>query len=59
MDAAMPEDVPIPGNVVALSPRNEWPKTKRKIERFERETSEQFERRVARIAELEIELGIF
>jgi hypothetical protein len=47
------------GNVVHLSRRIERPKTKRKIERFERETPEQFEKRAARIAELEIELGIF
>jgi hypothetical protein len=46
------------GNVVHLSRRIERPKTRRKIERFERETPEQFEKRAARIAELEIELGI-
>jgi hypothetical protein len=46
-------------NVVRLSRRIERPMTKRKIERFERETPEQFEKRAARIAELEIELGIF
>ncbi len=45
-------------NVVHLSRRIERPKTKRKIERFERETPEQFAKRAARIAELEIELGI-
>jgi 5'-3' exonuclease len=43
---------------VHLSRRIERPKTRRKIERFERETPEQFEKRAARIAELEIELGI-
>jgi 5'-3' exonuclease len=47
------------GNVVRLARRIERPKTKRKIERFERETPEEFEKRAARIAELEIELGIF
>jgi len=47
------------GNVVHLSRRIERPKTKRKIVRFERETPEEFEKRAARIAELEIELGIF
>jgi 5'-3' exonuclease len=47
------------GNVVHLSRWIERPKTKRKIERFERETPEEFEKRAARIAELEIELGIF
>ena len=47
------------GNVVHLSRRIERPKSRRKIERFERETPEQFEKRAARIAELEIELGIF
>jgi hypothetical protein len=46
-------------NVVRLSRRIERPMTKRKMERFERETPEQFEKRAARIAELEIELGIF
>ena len=46
------------GNVVHPSRWMERPKTKRKIERFERETPEQFEKRAARIAELEIELGI-
>jgi hypothetical protein len=55
----MPEGAPIPSNVVVLSPRIDRPKTKSKIERFERETPEQFQKRVARIAELEIELGIF
>jgi hypothetical protein len=47
------------GNVVHLSRRIERPKAGRRIERFERETPEQFEKRAARIAELEIELGIF
>jgi hypothetical protein len=47
------------GNVVRLSRWIDRPKTKRKIVRFERETPEEFEKRAARIAELEIELGIF
>jgi hypothetical protein len=62
LGAAVPARLYIKGdedNVVHLSRRIERPKTKRKIERFERETPEEFEKRAARIAELEIELGIF
>jgi hypothetical protein len=62
LGAAVPARLYIKGdedNVVHLARRIERPKTKRKIERFERETPEEFEKRAARIAELEIELGIF